>query len=229
MKKGDFETKFFTGQKFDNQMAMIVQSSKYGDEYFTIARKVSDISPDVIAHNPNLVKYIPVNKLNTKTLQTKYIETLEKTGKWGWEKLNKIAGWVAKHPKISTASGAYAWYVLDPVGFEEQVRNSGKTLALFLMDTFGSAAEGAGTAVTEKVEEIKDNIKKDIDHYMDEKVSDIKAGSSYIVTRLVGILILILLFISWRKRKVIHHFLTKADEVKNNQNKKYYEKDEDEF
>ncbi len=210
-------------------MAMIVQSSKYGDEYFTIARKVSDISPDVIAHNPNLVKYIPVNKLNTKTLQTKYIETLEKTGKWGWEKLNKIAGWVAKHPKISTASGAYAWYVLDPVGFEEQVRNSGKTLALFLMDTFGSAAEGAGTAVTEKVEEIKDNIKKDIDHYMDEKVSDIKAGSSYIVTRLVGILILILLFISWRKRKVIHHFLTKADEVKNNQNKKYYEKDEDEF
>ena len=229
MKKGDFESKFFMGQKFDNQMAIIVQSSKYGDEYFTIAKKVSDISPSIIAHNQTLVKYIPVNKLNTRRLQGKYIETLEKTSTVGWKRLNNIVRWVAKHPKISTASGAYVWYVLDPVGFEEQVKNSGKTLTLFLMDTFGSIAGGAGTAVTEKIDDFKDNIKEDIGNYMDEKVENFKISNSYIATRAFGILILMLFFIAWRKRKFIYHFLTKADEAKNTQKRKYYEKDEDEF
>ena len=192
IKKGNFEKKFFLGQKFDNQLAMMVQSSKYGDEYFTMAKKVSNISPDILTHNSNLVKYIPAGKLNPKTLQTKYIETLEKTGKWGWEKLNGIARWVAKHPKFSAASGAYAWYVLDPTGFDEQLRNSGKMLTAFLMDTVGSAAGGIGVAITEKTEEITDNIKKDIKYYVSEGMEDIKASSSYIVPKVIGILALIL-------------------------------------
>ena len=229
MKKGKFEDSFFTGQKFDNQLALIVQSSKYGDEYFKVAKKISSISPDTIAHNSYLAKRIPVQKINPKTLQSKYIETLERTGKWGWKKLQKIGAWVAKHPKMSTAGGAYAWYVLDPVGFEEQMKSSGKSLSLFLMGTVGSIASGTGEAVTEKVEEVKDSIKKDIDHFMDKKVEDFKSSTSYIVTGLVGIMVLIFLFIVWRKRKIIYHFLTKADEIEINSYKEKYEKDDDEF
>ena len=97
------------------------------------------------------------------------------------------------------------------------------------METVGSVAGGVGNAVVEKTEEITDNIKKDVEHFMDEKVENFKASNSYILTSIIGIFVFVLLFIIWRKRKIIYHFLIKADEVKTNQNKNYYEKDEDEF
>ncbi len=232
--KSDFEKKFFIGQNFDNQLSMIVQSSKYGDEYFDMAKNVSIVSPNVIKANPNLLAHFPVSQLNQKTLQTKFIETLNKTGKYGWERLQDIGNWVVKHPKISTASGAYAWYVLDPESFNEQLKSSGKTLTLFLMETTGSIVSGGGEAITGKVEEIKKDIEDDVNAFIENKVDEAKVSSSYILTRIAGILLLIGLFIAWRKRKIIYHFITKADEVKTDKSGRNsknirFEKDEDEF
>ena len=227
--RGTFEATFFSGQKFNKQLALMVQSSKYGEKYFSMAKKVSAISPKTIVHNQYLSKQIPHNQLKSNILQSKYIDTLNKTGKWGWEKLQKIGLWITSHPKISGVSGAYAWYVLDPSGFEEQLKSSGKALTPFLMSTVGSVVGGVGEAVVEKGEEIKGEIKNDMNAFVDGKLEEMQMSSSYIITRLVGILSLILLFVAWRKRKIIRHFLLKAEDVKVENHKKEKTDYDDEF
>ena len=229
VEKGNFEKKFFDNQSFNNQLAMIVQSSKYGDEYFDMAQQLSHISPNVLTRNPQLKKYISKSQFNERTLQTKFIETLEKTGKWGWERMQNIGAWITKHPKTSGASGLYVWYVSDPQSFNEQLKESGKSLTKFLGSVTGNIVSGAGEAITEKAEEVTENIKKDIERYMDDKVESVKTSTSYIANILAGVLFFVIVFIAWRKRKVIHHFFTKADEVETKNSEKRYEKGDNEF
>lgn len=223
--KGSFEKKFFINQKFDNQLNVIAQSSKYGDEYFVIAKNISNINPNIIKNNSVFSKYIPAYKLNKQTLENSYVELLNKNGKYGWEKLRKIGKWVANHPKISMASGAYAWYILDPNSFNEALENSGKTLTQFLMTTTGLVISGAGEAVVEKGQDMIASIKEDINNEINKKLDD---SQSYILNNLFGILFIIGLFITWRKRKIIKHFLFKADDVKVTKSK-HVTKEEDEF
>jgi hypothetical protein len=230
--KGDFEKKFFSEQKFDNQLSIIVQSSKYGDEYFVMVKNISAVSPDILKSKAQFVKYIPDRHLTPEKLQTKFIDTLNKTGKYGWERLQEIGKWVAANPKISAAGGAYLWYVLDPEGFNEQLESSGKTLTVFLMDATGSIIQGIGKAPIEKIEKVTGEIKDDFEEIFQTGVDGI--NSSYILQSVAGILVLIGLFIVWRKRKIIQHFITKADEVQEDKshgvkNISKFEKDQDEF
>ena len=213
--KGAFEKRFFNNQPFDNQLAIIVQSSKYGDDYFTIAKKVSSVTPDVLIHNPQIAKYISQGKLTEKTLQTSFITTLEHGGKYAWEKLNNISKWILKNPTKSGAGVLYAWYVIDPESFNLHIKSAFKDAGTAALEGGGSALSGIGEAVNEKWEEAKENIEKDIENYVDNKVDGFKASESYIVNVLVGILGFIILFIVWRKRNVIKDFLMRADKVKN--------------
>ncbi len=212
--KGNFEKKFFRNQNFDNQLALVVQSSKYGDEYFTVARQVSHISPRTLSPGSPFAKYVHRNQLNEKTLQTKLIDTLNKTGKWGWKKIQKISAWVAENKAVSGASGALAWYVLDHESFDDAMKKSGKTLTEFLGSVVGGVAQGAGEAINEKVEQVGDTVRQDVEDYLDETVQDVKVSTMKSLNVIVGFLLFGLLFIVWRKRKIIKHFLTKADEVK---------------
>lgn len=220
--KGNFEKKFFQNQNFDNQLALIVQSSKYGDDYLGVARQVSHISPRTLSPSSPFAKYVHRNQLNEKMLQTKFIDTLNKTSKWGWEKMQKISVWVAQNKAISGASGALAWYVLDHESFDEAMKKSGKTLTEFLGSVVGGVAQGAGEAINEKIEQVGETVKQDVEQYMDETVQDVKVSALKSVSTLVGLFLFVLLLIIWRKRKVIYHFLTKADAIKVN---KYKEND----
>jgi len=214
--KGNFEKKFFKNQKFDNQLAIIIQSSKYGDEYFDVVRQISHISPTTLSKGSPFAKYVSQNQLNEKLLQSHFIDTLNRTSKWGWEKIKKISAWVAQNKTISGASGALAWYVLDYESFDEAMKKSGKTLTEFLGSVVAGVAQGAGEAINEKIEEVSKTLKEDAERYMNNSLSDVKASTMKSFNMLVGILVLIGLFLMWRKREIIKHFLLKADEVKSN-------------
>jgi len=205
--KGTFEKEFFDNQNFNNQLSMIVQSSKYGDEYFVVAKKVSHISPDILKNNLHLKRYLPKKKINKQTLQSKYIDTLNKTGKYGWERLKNMGTFIKNHPKFSTLGGAYAWFLLDPNGFEEAAKNAAKSAGIAVAVAGGAVVSGMGEVVIEKTNEVIDEIKKDM-------TSSIDISNSYILKMLSGLLVLVSIFMIWRKRKVIKHFILKADEVK---------------
>jgi len=224
--KGNFEKKFFQNQNFDNQLALIVQSSKYGDEYFTVAKQISNISPKILSSSSPFVNYIRYNQLNEKILQTKFIDTLNKTGKWGWKKIQNISAWVAENKAVSGVSGTLAWYILDPESFDDAMKESGKTLTEFLSSIIGDIAQGMGEAINKKVEQIHDTVKQDTQHYFNGKIQNIKVSTMKSVNVIVGLLVFGLLFIAWRKRKIIKHFLIKADEIKV---KNYIEEDNNEF
>jgi len=192
---------------------------KYGDEYFDVVRQVSHISPRTLSPSSPFAKYVHRNQLNEKILQTKFIDTLNKTSKWGWEKMQKISVWIAQNKAISGASGALAWYVLDYESFDEAMKKSGKTLTEFLGSVVGGVAQGAGEAVTEKVEQIGESVNQDVKQYMDKTVQYVKISALKSVNILVGLFLFVLLFIVWRKRRIINNFLTKADEVKINNHK----------
>ena len=148
--RGDFEKKFFGNQNYDNQLAMIVQSSKYGDEYFDVAKKVSIITPETLKRSPYL-HHVPKSQLTEATLQGKFIETLNKTGKYGWSTIKGIGRFIQENPKLSGTAGLYAWYVSDAESFNLQLKESGKSLAAFLIDTVKQMSIGAGAEIGERM------------------------------------------------------------------------------
>ncbi len=221
--RGSFEKEFFNNQNFNNQLSMIVQSSKYGDEYFVIAKKISDIPPDVLKNNPQLLKYIPSGKLNQQRLQTKFIDTLNKTGKYGWERLKGMGSFIKKHPIVSSIGGAYTWFILDPNSFEEAIKGSTKVAVGLVAVSSIAVAEGVGEVAVEKTMETIEEIKNDINNSFD-------ASDSYILKMISALLVLFVIFMLWRKRKVIKHFILKADEVKKEDTMNIKrEKEDDEF
>jgi hypothetical protein len=153
-KRGSFEKRFFSNQTFNKQLSIITQSSKYGDNYFKIIKEISSISPSVIKKNLKVSKKVDVNKVSELTLQRHFIDTLNKTGKYGWKHLVGIQKWVLKNPKITGASAMYAWYILDPSGFNDALKESGKNLTEFLGSSIKAVAVGSGEVISEKVEEI---------------------------------------------------------------------------
>ena len=225
VKKGDFEKKFFTGQTFDNQLHLIVQSKKYGDNYFVVAKQIGNISPTIFKNNSILSKYIPLNKIDAKAIQTKLIDTLNKTGKYGWETIQVISQIIKKHPKASIFTGALAWYILDPESFNQALQESGKTLTEFLLTIPTNIVNGTGQAISEKTQNFIEDTKNDIQNGVISTKDGIVA---YVLNNILGILVFVGLFIVWRKRNIIKEFLLKADEVKTN-NKTNSRGDRDEF
>ena len=160
-KRGVVEKRFFSNQTFNKQLDIIAQSSKYGDNYFKIIKEISSISPRVIQKNLKVSKQIDVNNVSELILQRKFIDTLNKTGKYGWKNLVAIQKWILKNPTKSGLSGAsamYAWYILDPIGFHSALKASGKNLTEFLASSIEAVAEGAGEVISEKVEEIGQSV-----------------------------------------------------------------------
>ena len=157
-KRGVFEKRFFSNQTFNKQLDIIAQSSKYGDNYFKIIKEISSISPRVIQKNLKVSKQIDVNNVSELILQRKFINTLNKTGKYGWKNLVAIQKWILKNPKKSGVSAMYAWYILDPIGFHSALKASGKNLTEFLASSVEAVAEGAGEVISEKVEEIGQSV-----------------------------------------------------------------------
>lgn len=153
---------------------------------------------------------------------------LNKGGKYAWEKLKQISNLIKKHPTKSALTIAYAWYVLDPESFNEEVKKSGKRLTNFILTSFGSFASGTGEAVVEKTQEIKKDIEDNIKQSINTKAQDMKnsISNNNILNFIVGIFIFIVLFVIWRKRKIIKQFILKADEVKKEKQDTYRRDDE---
>ncbi len=215
--KGAFEKNFFNNLNFDSQLSVIAQSSRYGDEYFSVAQKVVKTAPNIFRNNSKLATILPSSKINQKILQEKFVETLKKTGKHGWERLKDISAWAIKHPKISGASGAVAWYALNPSSFEEALKESGQMLGEFLVTILATTTSGVGSGIANKGKEMVENT---INDFKDDATSKLGNSTPYILNLILGVMFFVGAFFAWRKRKVIHHFITKADEVKNNIEKK---------
>ena len=214
--KGKFEKKFFENQSFSNQLSTIVQSSKYGNEYFDIAKKVSSISYDKFKNISKLSKVIPSFKFDKIKLQTKFIDTLNKTGEIGMNTLKSISSFIYENPKKSGAIGAYIWYVMDPISFTQELKDSTKTLSQFIGTIAVGVVSGAGESVTEKIDTIISDAKEDIKNNI---VNNFNLSKSSIINNIFGILIFIGLFVIWRKRLIIKEFLLRADRVKKKENK----------
>jgi len=66
-----------------------------------------------------------------------------------------VIGWIAKHPRITMASAATAWYVADPEGFEYALNQSGKKISGFVTESMvnvsSSIVEGAALGFTKSM------------------------------------------------------------------------------
>lgn len=211
--KGNFEKAFFLNKSFDEQKLIIQQSSKYGDEYFVIAKKLDLKEIDLLSKNNFIVQKLPISKyanLTSEQLENKYIETLKYTGEAGWKTLKGISKFAKDNPKLTGIGAVALWYTLDPESFDEALKASGQNLTDFIFTT----VSGIGTGM---VEGVKNNIEESL-----------VSGDKFI-NLIVGIGTIVLFFILLRKRKIIYHFLTKADEIptqKTSNQKKRYKKDE---
>ncbi len=157
--KGDFEQKFFK-KTFDEQKSIIVQSSKYGDEYFEVAKKLDLKDMDLIKKNAFIVQKLPISKydnLTSEQLESKYIETLRHTGDIGWRTLKEISKFAVNNPTYTFAGTAYLWYILDPDSFNEALNDSGKDLIGFIT----TVVSGVGAGVVEGASNIIDNKKEE--------------------------------------------------------------------
>jgi len=223
IKKGDYEKRFFENQNFDNQMVMIVQSSKYGDDYFQIAKKLSPDDLKLLSINPKLSKYMTTG-MTTQALQSKFIETLQHTGERGWEVLKEIGTFAINNPKITTISTAYLWYTLDPISFEEKLKEFGGSIPDFLTSVVGSVGGGAAEVVEQK-----------IDYSIDTVISETKNGSiEFLKKNILMLILFISVFFAWRKRRIIYYHLVKADDLpqekkQKNSLSKHIQKDDNEY
>ncbi len=141
------------------------QFSKYGKGYVKTAERVSSTFTrhidDMMAISKSSTKarkfpfskYIPKFK-NPDFVNKKFVEVLKRTGKKGYEVTTKIGKWAAKHPKSSAAGVAFAWYMVDPEGFTEALRESGKTVAEFVAASAGGVTEGLGQGFLIKIKEM---------------------------------------------------------------------------
>lgn len=197
VKKGDFEKGFFSSKNFDDQLLIIQQSNKYGDEYFSIAKKLDANNVNLLKQNQFISQKLLSGKyinLTNQQLENKYIKVLEYTGNKGWQTLKKISELAVKNPGKSIIAASFLWYVVDPESFEEALQASGQELGAFLL----TIASATGSGITEGV---KNEIKQSIE------------SGKYTMDIVFGVIFIVLFIILLRKRKKIWHFLTKAEEV----------------
>lgn len=206
VKKGDFEKQFFLDKSFDEQMMVIIQSQKYGDEYFTIVKKLSIDDLKYLSSNKQLAKYLPASKylgLTQNEIQSKFIQALEKTGSAGWSVLKDLKTFALHNPGWALLGSAYLWFSIDENGFMEALNESGKSAVDFISTVFTGVGTGVAEAVTDKAQKIVESVTQDT----------IQGSVSYLTSLLTGLFVLVVGFIIWRKRRVIQHFIMKADEV----------------
>jgi hypothetical protein len=142
------------------------QFSKYGNGYVKTAECVSSTFTrhidDIMAISKSSTKagkfpfspnYLPKFK-NPNFVNKKFVDILKRTGKKGYEVTTKIGKWAAKHPKSTAAGVAFTWYMVDPEGFTEALRKSGKTVGEFVTASAGGVAEGVGQGFLTKIKEI---------------------------------------------------------------------------
>jgi len=162
--QGPFATKFINSVPDPGET--LRQFSKYGKGYVKTAERVSSTFTrhvdDMLAISksstkagkfPFSIKHIPKFK-SPNFVNKKFVEVLKRTGKKGYEVTTKISKWAAKHPKSSAAGVAFAWYMVDPEGFTEALRESGKTVAEFVAASAGGVTEGLGQGFLTKIKEI---------------------------------------------------------------------------
>ena len=200
----------FKNQIQSNQLLITEQIKKYGDEYLKAIKKVSDISSKGIT------------KLTSYEIQTKFIETLNKTGKYGWKRLKEIGNIIAKYPKSTAATVAYVWYISDPESFENQLKMSGKTLTEFVLSAGSSAASGAVDVVSSKTKQIYDRKFNELSSTIND---NLKEGMPYLIKSILILLFLLFIFFMWHKKD---HILRSYK--KTNDNKiMHYEENEHEY
>jgi len=221
IKKGPFEKQFFLSKSFDTQTAIIIQSAKYGDEYFRIAKKISTKNFPLISQNKIISKYLPSKKyinLTENQLQQKFVDALKYTGSKGWDALKGISKFAINNPTYTSLGAAYLWFSVDPNGYLEAVNNSGKSI----LDFLDASAKEANKTLKEYTEE---KVYKIFNQILD----DMKKGNfKSLYNFLFPIFMLVLGFILWKKRKIIYIYLFEADKIKYS-NKRNYKKENDEF
>ncbi len=229
--KGDFEQKFFK-KTFDEQKSIIVQSSKYGDEYFEVAKKLDIKDIDLIKNNAFIIQKLPTTKyanLTSEQLESKYIETLRHTGDIGWRTLKEISKFAVNNPKLTGAGVAYLWYILDPDSFNEALKPFGENVVGFLYTVVSGVGAGVVEGASNIIDNKKEEIKSKVTDALNNEIKENLLSSKGLINFIVGLGVIILFFVFMRKRKIIYHFLTKADEVPSsktsNQNKRF-KKDE---
>lgn len=220
VKKGKFEEQFFLTKPYDSKMAIIVQSSKYGDEYFTIAKKISTKDLKLLRQNKTISKYVPDSKYQNLTenqLQKKFIDALEYTGDTGWKALKEIGKFAKNHPSWTGAIASYLYFSIDPNGFMENVHELTKSATKFAII--------AGTGIASG---IYDEGKEEVNSKIDDIKSEMKEGVYTSLSNIIGgFLVLVFTFLIWKKRKIISNYIMKPDELK--RKKIEDEKEDDEF
>ena len=207
-KKENFVKNFFTNQSLTNQLLIASQSAKYGEKYFSAVKKATTISPKVLKNLKFTDTKRALGNLSTREVQTRFVDTLNKTGKYGWKRLNDIGNIMMKYPKSTAASAAYMWYVTDPKSFEATLKNSGKTLTEFVMTSVASVANGAGNVVVDKSKKLYDSKLNEISAKIESKMQE---EMPYLIKSITILLLLLLSFFIWHRRNSLLNLILKPN------------------
>lgn len=168
-KTSNFANKFINNAP--DPANIISQYTKYGRPYLKTAQK---FSKTVVSHAAS------INKLSTKQLSkfgnisketivkfkdkdfanSAFVSVLKRTGKIGYETINKINQLVNKYPKSSITAGLFIWFSVDPESFLDSVKDVGVYASSFATQTTSALTEGVGEGVLTNLKSVWDDSAK---------------------------------------------------------------------
>jgi len=143
------------------------QFAKYGDEYPSIAQKVSaNITKNIdsiatmsskelknMGMADGMIKKLKNTGPNFKSekyISDAFVHTLKRTGKKGYEQFKKIIKWGIKNPTPAMITASFLWYITDPEGFSESFNVAGQKIGGFVSDAATKPVEGLLQGLKEK-------------------------------------------------------------------------------
>jgi len=129
-----------------NVLDVFYLHSKYGDEFINTAKSLSDVAgkikikeaiesipPKSLEKLKKLgAKIDPNIAISKEEVIDRFTKAIKYTGRAGYKVGKELALLIKKYPKSTAVLLAYAWYLSDPVGFQEALRKAGGSLSDFI-------------------------------------------------------------------------------------------------
>ncbi len=140
---------------------MVNYYSKYGDEFLKIT---NTMLPKIenIKIPKNLIKKYNITNLdflsNKETIAKRFLDVMKWTGKKGYEISKSLLKYANKHKFAAAAGIAFAWFLADPQGFNEELNKFGGNIEQFLTSIMKTMGDTIANTVNNSIDAITSSL-----------------------------------------------------------------------
>jgi hypothetical protein len=201
--KSPFADKLMASQK---PLYVMELYAKHGDSFLKTSKvattKVININQKLLSSaSKNIPNFKTLSKLDESTVINKFVDVMRSTGKAGVTITKKIGEFAISNPKSAIAGVMYGWFLADPEGFSQALKDFGGSVGEFashLGGLMGDVVVGGTTGVATSLWD---------------------SSQEYMTFKNIMVLIFFLtLFIVWKFRTILISYIPKK-EVSNNTSK----------